>query len=111
MRDLYGAVDLVVLPSVGPEAFSRVPLEAAAAGRPTVGARAGGIPEEIVDGETGLLVERGSAPALARGIAQLLDDEALRERMGRNAARFVAKQFDPDAIVQATLVLYGSARR
>ena len=110
MRDLYGAVDLVVLPSVGPEALSRVPLEAAAASRPTVGARAGGTPEEIVDGETGLLVPRGSASALARGISQLLDDPALRERMGQNAARFVAKQFDPDAIVQATLALYRAAR-
>jgi glycosyltransferase involved in cell wall biosynthesis len=108
---VYGIADLVVLPSVGPEALSRVPLEAAAAGRPTIGARAGGIPEEIVDGETGLLVDRGNAAALARGIVHLLHDEALRERMGRNATEFIAKQFEPEAIVQASLTLYQSVRK
>lgn len=108
---LYGAVDLVVVPSVGPEALSRVPLEAAVAGRPTVGARAGGIPEEIADGETGLLVERGDPLALARGIVQLLEDDDLRERLGRNASHFVAKQFDPDGIVRSLIDLYEVAKR
>ncbi len=110
MLSLYRAVDVVVLPSVGPEALSRVPLEAAVAERPTIGARAGGIPEEIVDGETGLLVERGDADALARGILQLLEDDDLRMKLGRNARHFVAKQFDPDAIVRLLLDVYEAAR-
>jgi glycosyltransferase involved in cell wall biosynthesis len=107
---LYQAVDLVVLPSVGPEALSRVPLEAAMAGRPTIGARAGGIPEEIMDGETGLLVARGDADALARAMLHLLDHDQYRLALGRNARQFVAKQFHPDALVRSLLDVYAAAR-
>ncbi len=110
LLSLYSVVDLVVLPSVGPEALSRVPLEAAVAERPTIGARVGGIPEEIVDGKTGLLVERGDADALARSILQLLEDDDLRMKLGRNARQFVAKQFDPDVIVRSLLDVYEAAR-
>jgi len=106
MAVLYRAVDLVVLPSVGPEAFSRVPLEAAMAERACVGARAGGIPEEIVDGHTGLLVERGDAGALARAIARLLGDDELRTAFGRNARAFVRDRFGADAIIESLIELY-----
>jgi glycosyltransferase involved in cell wall biosynthesis len=111
MGALYAAADLVVVPSVGPEALSRVPLEAAAAGRPTVGARAGGIPEEIVHGETGLVVERGDPEELARAILKVLGDEALRARLGENARRFVGERFGADAVVAALLAAYAEARR
>ena len=110
MLAAYAAVDLVALPSVGPEAFSRVPLEAAMAGRPTVGARAGGIPEEIVDGETGLLVNRNDSEALALAILRLLEDRELRGRLGSNARRFVTKQFAPDAIATSLVASYRAAR-
>lgn len=111
MAALYRAADVVVVPSVGAEALSRVPLEAASVGRPTVGARAGGIPEEIVDGETGLVVERGDQEELARAILRLLEDEPLRLRLGGNAQRFVAERFGPDAVVTALLATYAEARR
>jgi len=111
MPALYRAADLVVVPSVGPEALSRVPLEAAAAGRPTVGARAGGIPEEIVDGETGFLVERNDPAALARAILRLLEDEGLRLRLGENARRFVADRFGAGTVVETLLAAYAAARR
>lgn len=111
MPTLYGAADLVVLPSVGPEALSRVPLEAAAAGRPSVVARAGGLPEEIVDGETGLLVDRGDPEALARAILRLLADDELRLRLGRNAQRFVQERFGADAVVRSLLAVYEEAGR
>ena len=107
---LYQMVDLVVLPSVGPEALSRVPLEAAAAGRPTIGARAGGIPEEIVDGETGVLVDRGDADALARAVGDLLEDDGRRRALGEGARRLLATRFDRDAIVQSLLDVYATAR-
>lgn len=111
VQALYGAADVVVLPAVGPEALSRVPLEAAVAERPTVGARAGGIPEEIVDGETGRLVPRNDPDALAAALEELLADEALRAAMGRNARHFVAKRFAPDLVVQSLLEVYGAAGR
>ena len=111
MPTLYRAADLVVLPSVGPEALSRVPLEAAAAGRPTVGTRAGGVPEEIVDGETGLLVDRGDPEALAWAVLRLLQDDELRLRLGRNAQQFVQERFGADTVVQSLLSVYAGARR
>jgi glycosyltransferase involved in cell wall biosynthesis len=110
MHTLYRAADLVVVPSVGPEALSRVPLEAAAAGRPTVGTRAGGIPEEIVDGETGLVVERDDPEVLAKAILRLVENEELRLRLGENARLFVAKRFGPDAVVDTLLAAYAEAR-
>jgi len=111
MPALYRAADLVVLPSVGPEALSRVPLEAAAAGRPTVGARAGGIPEEILDGETGIVVERGDPEELAKAILRLLDDEGLRTRLGESARRFVGQRFGADAVVESLLAAYAESGR
>ncbi|MGH7354704.1 MAG: glycosyltransferase family 4 protein [Candidatus Rokuibacteriota bacterium] len=111
MPALYALADLVVVPSVGPEALSRVPLEAAAAARPTIGARAGGIPEEIVDGETGLLVPRGSADDLAVAILRLLDDDQLRVQLGRNARATVADRFGTAAVARALLDVYAGALR
>ena len=111
MPALYRAADLVVVPSVGPEALSRVPLEAAAAGRPTVGARAGGIPEEILDGETGIVVERGDPEELAKAILRLLEDEGLRTRLGEGARRFVGQRFGADAVVESLLAAYAESGR
>ena len=111
MPVLYGAADVVVLPAVGPEALSRVPLEAALAGRPTIGTRVGGIPEEIVDGQTGHLVPPGDAKALAVALDGLLRDDTLRTAMGENARRFVAERFDPDAVVRSLLDVYRAAGR
>ena len=111
MPALYRAADLVVLPSVGPEALSRVPLEAAAAGRPTVGARAGGIPEEILDGETGLLVKRGDPEELAKAILRLLEDDELRTRLGESARRFAGQRFGADAVVETLLAAYAESGR
>jgi glycosyltransferase involved in cell wall biosynthesis len=109
MAALYAAVDFVVVPSVGPEALSRVPLEAAAVGRPTIGARAGGIPEEIDDGRTGLLVARNDVPALAAAIRSLLATDAACTRLGDNARQLLDARFDADAIVAALLDVYRKA--
>lgn len=52
-------------------------LKAMSAGRPVIGTRVGGIPEEVLDGETGLLVPPGDGPSLAGAIVRLLQDRAL----------------------------------
>ena len=57
-------------------------LEAAASGVPAIGSRVGGIPEGIVDGETGFLVPERDPASLAERLAALLDDRNLRARMG-----------------------------
>ncbi|MBI2156808.1 MAG: glycosyltransferase family 4 protein [Candidatus Rokubacteria bacterium] len=104
---LYPAADVVVVPSVVPDALSRVILEAMAAGRPVVGTRVGGTPELIIEGGTGLLVERGDPEGLAQARGRMLSDAALRTRLGEAARRHVAAAFSAAASVDRLLALYG----
>jgi glycosyltransferase involved in cell wall biosynthesis len=108
---LYPLAEVVVVPSVIPDALSRVILEAMAAGRPVVATRVGGTPELVIDGKTGLLVERHAPAELARAIASLLRDEALRAALGAGARRHVAERFGADDSVDRLLALYAGARR
>jgi glycosyltransferase involved in cell wall biosynthesis len=87
-----------VAPSLLPESFGIVALEAAAAGKPVVASNLGGLPDVVVDGETGLLVAPGDVSGLREALRRLIDDPDLRERMGRaGAAR--AANFSPEAVV------------
>jgi glycosyltransferase involved in cell wall biosynthesis len=81
VNQLLCAADVVVQPSLV-EAGALVPLEAMACGKPVVGTEVGGIPEEIEDGVTGLLVPPNDPGALAEAILCLLRDEKLRKEMG-----------------------------
>jgi glycosyltransferase involved in cell wall biosynthesis len=80
--EIMAALDILVQPSLT-EAGPRAPLEAMAMARPVVGTRVGGTAEEIVDGETGVLVPSAQAEPLARAIATLLDSPVERRRLGR----------------------------
>jgi glycosyltransferase involved in cell wall biosynthesis len=63
-------------------------IEAAACGTPTVASDSPGLRDSVRDGETGLLVEHGDVPGLARQLRRLLEDPTLRERLGAGARRF-----------------------
>ncbi|WP_284891983.1 glycosyltransferase family 4 protein [Cobetia amphilecti] len=76
------------------EGMGQVTVEAMAASRPVIGTRAGGIPEVVVDGETGLLVEGDDDEALLNAIAQLCDDPDKRQRMGSAGRARVEANFD-----------------
>jgi glycosyltransferase involved in cell wall biosynthesis len=80
---IYSAADLFVLPSLE-EAFGQTALEALACGTPAVGFDAGGIPDVIQPGVTGMLAPAGDAGALAAAMAELLGDAELRGRLGKN---------------------------
>jgi colanic acid/amylovoran biosynthesis glycosyltransferase len=69
-------------------------LEAAASGVPVVATRHGGIPEAVLDGETGYLVAERDVDALAESLDALLSDAALRQRMGGAARALVRRRFD-----------------
>jgi glycosyltransferase involved in cell wall biosynthesis len=60
----------------------------------TVGTRAGGVVDMIVDGETGVLVPPGDVEALAGAIARLIQNPALRDRLGKAGRQAVLSQFD-----------------
>ena len=90
---------MLVLPSVRTatgrvEGLGMVLLEAAATGVPVVGSRVGGIPEGLVEGETGLLAPARDAAALGACIGALLGDPERRRRMGAAARGFVERRFD-----------------
>lgn len=93
---LLAAVDLVAVPSIWPDPLPRSVMEAMAAGRPVVAYRTGGVPEMIVEGETGLMVEVGDVEALARGLGRLVGDLELRQRLGAAAARRARVDFSFD---------------
>jgi colanic acid/amylovoran biosynthesis glycosyltransferase len=76
------------------EGLGMVLLEAAASGIPVVGTHSGGIPEVVVDGETGLLVKEHDVTALAHCLTDLLDSSIIRRRMGQAARRHVEANFD-----------------
>ncbi len=85
MGPLYRAADVVALPSTM-EALPMTLVEAAAHGKPVVACRVGGIPEVVVDGETGILVPGESPSALSDALKQL-SSAALRRKMGHAARR------------------------
>lgn len=87
-----------VAPSIWPEPFGLVALEAAAAGKPIVATATGGLCDIVVDGETGLLVPPEDRAALAAALRRLTDDAELRDRLGAAAHRQAAG-FSPEAIV------------
>ena len=96
----YADADVFVFPPLSPEGFGLPPLEAMAAGTPVVATRSGGIVETVRDGETGILVPKNDAPALAQAILQLLEDDALRERMGRAARSWALGHFTWERIAK-----------
>ena len=71
-------------------------LEAMAYGKPVVASRIGGIPELVVDGETGVLFEPGDADELRNHINRLMNDPSLRSRMGVAGRSRAEKQFSVD---------------
>lgn len=79
------------------EGFGIVFLEAAAAGRPVIGGRSGGVPEAVEEGQTGLLVGGTDAAELARGLDVLLSDEQRRRRMGEAGRLRVEQRFTWEA--------------
>jgi len=109
--DHYYAADVFAFPPIWNEGFGCTPVEAMAAGTPVVATRSGGIVETVRDGETGFLVEKNDCHALAAAILRLLEDDVLRERMGKAARQRALENFNWDRIIAAMLSRYQSLCR
>ena len=101
----YADLDILALPSYR-EGLPGVALEAAAAGRPVVAARATGSVDAVVDGKTGLLVPPRNAQALAEALSCLLRDPARARALGRAGRERVLAVFRPEQVWTAKLALY-----
>lgn len=84
-------------------------LEAMACGLPVVATAVAGIPEAVVHGETGLLAEPRDVDAIARHIASLLDDAALRARLGGRAREAIAREWSARDAVRRLAAVFESA--
>src|SRR4029077_1314874 len=104
------AASLVAVPSLWPEPFGLVGIEAFAAGRPAVARANGGIGDSLDDGVSGLSVPAGDARALARALNELLDDPQRQQEMGAAGRKTVAERFSPEHHVAALSEAYESAR-
>jgi glycosyltransferase involved in cell wall biosynthesis len=105
---------MLALPSVRTgtgriEGLGMVGLEAAATGVPVIGSDIGGIPEAVIDGETGFLVPERDHEGLAARIEGLLADASLRRRMGAAARRLVEQKFDLVTQTRVLETLYDEA--
>lgn len=98
--------DIVVMPSMIPESFGLVGIEAMASGKPVVAFDAGGIREWLADGKTGYLVERGNIREMAERISLLLKNNSLAERMGEKGKELVEKYYRRDIHLPGLLDVY-----
>ena len=103
---VLAAADVVAVPSTRPDPFPNSALEALAAGRPVVAAGAGGLPELVRDGETGVLVAPGDQAALAQALRALADDPDRRARMGAAAAADARQRFSLQAMLDGVEAVY-----
>jgi len=93
---LLAVVDAVALTTRWPDPLPRVVMEAMAAGRPVIGYRGGGVPEMVVDGETGLLLDSGDVDGLAAAMVSLARDPSLRARLGEAGRDRAVRLFTVD---------------
>lgn len=105
MAALYRSVDIVVLPSYR-EGIPTSLTEAAACGLPLVTCDVPGCREVVSDGLDGLLVPPKDAGALASAIMRLIDDSALRVRLGQAARAKVLSEFDERIVIRKTMAVY-----
>jgi glycosyltransferase involved in cell wall biosynthesis len=100
-----GGVDVLAHPA-DMEGLGVSLLEAAAAAIPIVASRVGGLPEAVLDGVTGTLIEPGDVPALTIALKRLLDSAELRETMGEAGRNRILNEFSVDEMVQDTLKVF-----
>ena len=109
IQRFYRSDDVLVFPSQWDEPFAAVPVEAMAAGMAVVATTAGGTPEAVTDGSTGLLVPPGDPDALALAVRRLAENDVLRLRLGAAAARRAGEAFEFDDYVDRLEARYRSA--
>lgn len=107
-RSFLGTLDLLIMPSSEFDPFPTVLLEAGQAGIPALASRVGGVPEIVVDGQTGWLFEAGEAEAAARILSRLMTVPERLQQAGQAARERVLKAFSASKMVAEYRLLYSN---
>ncbi|MDX2033113.1 MAG: N-acetyl-alpha-D-glucosaminyl L-malate synthase BshA [Blastocatellia bacterium] len=105
IADYLSVADLLLLPSET-ESFGLSALEAMACEVPVIATRAGGLPEVVLDGETGFLVPIGDISAIAERAIDILSDEPRRRRMGARGRAWAVERFNTETVIPEYERLY-----
>lgn len=108
IEDMLAISDLFLLPSAK-ESFGLVALEAMASGLPVIGSNIGGIPELILDGETGFIHPLGDVESMASSAIKLLSNDTLHEKFARAARKRAEDFFCEDCLVPLYQRVYEKA--
>jgi glycosyltransferase involved in cell wall biosynthesis len=110
MVEAYALADLVISPSIDPEAFGRIPAEAQAMARPVIATGHGGAKETVKNGETGWLVPPRDAAEMAIAINKVLKlDDEQKKSMGLAGRKYMETTFDTTIVCQKTMTIYQQA--
>jgi lipopolysaccharide heptosyltransferase II len=107
--EIMSELDLLVLPSVGQEAFGRVIIEAGASGVPVIATRIGGAIDIVQSEKTGLLVEPGNIMEMVNAIVRLLNDRELAKDLSNEARKRVEKEYSLVRMAEDTIKVYEEA--
>ena len=110
LDEAYRRCAVVAVPSLWPEPFGLVGLEAMMNARPVVASRTGGIQEWLVHGETGYLVKPGDPGSLSEALERLLADPGLSWQMGRMGRKAALERFTVEQHLSDLAAVYESAR-
>jgi glycosyltransferase involved in cell wall biosynthesis len=102
----YQMADIVVVPSVWPEAQGRVNLEAMALRKPVIATKVGGIPEIITHEKDGILVKPGDPKEIEHALFRLINDPDLRSRIGLEGRKTVEKRYNEAIVCDQILSIY-----
>jgi glycosyltransferase involved in cell wall biosynthesis len=103
---VLGALDVFVLMGAGSDESCRAALEAMAAGRPVLAARVGALPDAVLHGETGLLLDEPSPAAVCASLARLLSAPSEAHAMGEAGRRRALLLFTSERHAEAMEALY-----
>jgi glycosyltransferase involved in cell wall biosynthesis len=105
-KDLIGSIDIGVVASKGSEVICRIAVEYMAMAKPLVVTDINVLPEIVDDGKNGLVVPASSPKAMAKALATLCSDEALRKQIAATARRYAVEKFSYPVFARATAQVY-----
>lgn len=109
LKEFYKQASIVMFPSIYPEAFGIVGLEAMAYGKPVIGFNRGGVSTWLKDGVNGFLIRKEDTKGLIFALDRLLNDEVLYTQMSRNAFQLLKAEFSEQNHITKLVNLYQEA--